>query len=176
MISKLRAPSQEEWGFLLAMLAAIFGGWVRLFPPAIAGFPINDGGLFTLMTRAVQENGLRLPAYVQYNGLNVPFAYPPLAFYMGALLADLFHLDIVEILRWLPASVLIGTIPAFYGLAKSVLNSQFKAGLATLLFAFTPRSMTWQIMGGGLTRSFEIGRASELQSPTNLVCRLLLEK
>jgi hypothetical protein len=95
-----------------------------------------------------------LPTHVQYNGLYVPFAYPPLAFYIGALLADLLHLDNVAILRWLPATVLIGTIPAFYRLAKRVLDSQLKAGLATLLFAFTPRTMTWQIMGGGLTRSF----------------------
>ncbi len=153
-MKKLRAPSQEEWGVLLAMLATIFGGWARLFPPDISGFPINDGGLFYLMLRAVQENGLRLPAYVQYNGLQVPFAYPPLAFYIGAILSDLFRLDAVEILHWLPAAVSIGTLPAFYSLAKSILHSQFKAGLATLLFAFTPRTMTWQIMGGGLTRSF----------------------
>jgi hypothetical protein len=34
------------------------------------------------------------------------------------------------------------------------LNSSYQAGLATAVFAFTPRTYTWSIMGGGLTRSF----------------------
>lgn len=149
-----RAPTQEQTGILIAMLAVIFGGWVRLFIPSIAGFPVNDGGLFYVMVRAIQENGLRLPPFIQYNGLNIPFAYPPLAFFIGAIISNLFHVDPIEILRWLPAIVLIGTIPAFYGLAEATLDSPFKAGIATLMFAFTPRAIMWQIMGGGLTRSF----------------------
>jgi len=153
-MQKLRTPNQEETGVLLAMLATIFGGWVRLFIPAIAGFPVNDGGLFYVMVRAVQENNLHLPTYVHYNGLNVPFAYPPLTFFIGAILSNLLHLSVIKILQWLPAIVLVGTIPAFYSLAKAVLASSFRAGVATLIFAFLPRAMTWQIMGGGLTRSF----------------------
>ncbi len=153
-MKKVRAPTQEEAGVLIAMLAVIFGGWVRLFPPSIAGFPINDGGLFTVMIRAIQADGLKLPAYFQYNGQSIPFAYPPLALYVGAIISYLFHLDAIDVVRWLPAIILIGTVPAFYYLAKGVLNSSFRAGLATFAFAFTPRTMTWTIMGGGLTRSF----------------------
>lgn len=153
-MKKFRTPTQEEAGILIAMLAVIFGGWVRLFPPSISGFPINDGGLFTVMIKAIQADGMKLPAYFQYNGQSIPFAYPPFAFYIGAFASNLFHLDAIDIVHWLPAIILIGTIPAFYCLAKAILNSSFKAGLATLAFAFTPRTMTWTIMGGGLTRSF----------------------
>ncbi|MBI1795140.1 MAG: hypothetical protein HYR70_13265 [Chloroflexi bacterium] len=153
-MNKLRRLTQEEIGILIAMLATIFGGWVRLFAPAIAGFPINDGGLFYVMMRAVRENNFQLPAYVQYNGLNIPFAYPPFGFYAGAFLSSVLSISAIEILRWLPAAVLVATIPAFYSLAKNILNSSFKAGIAALIFAFTPRAMLWPIMGGGLTRSF----------------------
>lgn len=153
-MKNLRRPTQDEIGTLIAMLAVIFGGWVRLAAPAIAGFPINDGGLFYVMMRAIQQNSFHLPAFVEYNGLNIPFTYPPLGLYVGALLSSLFHIDLLKIVQWLPATVLILTIPAFYLLSKTILESNFKAGIATLIFAFTPRSMTWPIMGGGVTRSF----------------------
>src|SRR5512146_601966 len=150
-MKSLRAPTQEQAGVLIAMTAVLFGGWVRLLIPSMAGFPVNDGGLFYVMLRAVQANGLRIPEYVKYNGLNIPFAYPPLGFYAGALAGKLLGWDEISVLRWLPAIVLIGTLPAFYWLAKEVLGTSWKAGTATLLFAFTPRAITWQIMGGGLT-------------------------
>jgi hypothetical protein len=153
-MKKPRGITQEDVGVLIALAAILFGGWVRIFPPAIAGFPINDGGLFSVMIKAIQVNQMGLPMYFQFNGKEIPFAYPPLAFYTGAVIANLTHLDVIEIVRWLPAIILIGTIPAFYSLSKVILDSSFRAGLATLMFAFTPRSMTWTIMGGGLTRSF----------------------
>src|SRR5581483_10965766 len=84
----------------------------------------------------------------------IPFAYPPLGLYAGAVISSLVHVDLIKIVQWLPAIVLIMTIPAFYLLSKSILASNFTAGIATLIFALTPRSMTWSIMGGGVTRSF----------------------
>lgn len=150
----LRTPTQEQAGVLIAITAVVFGGWVRWLIPQLAGFPVNDGGLFYVMLRNLIENGLRLPATVEYNGLNIPFAYPPLGFYAGAIAAIAFRLDPIQILQWLPAVVMTATLPAFYWLARVVLGTSFRAGVATLIFAFTPRAITWQIMGGGLTRSF----------------------
>lgn len=153
-MKKFRTPTQEESGTLIAVIATIFGGWVRLFAPWVAGFPLNDGGLFHAMILAVQNNRYHLPQYVEYNGLSVPFAYPPLGFYCGAFLSQIAGTSPVEILRWVPAIVSLATIPAFYWLAKSFLGSSFKAGMATFIYAFIPRAMSWSLMGGGLTRSF----------------------
>ncbi len=149
-----RVPTQEQAGALIAMIAVLFGAWIRLLIPWMAGFPVNDGGLFYIMLRGLQENGLRIPGYVQYNGMSIPFAYPPLGFYAGALSALVFKIDLLQVLQWLPAIVLVATLPAFYLLAKSILGTSFRAGIATLVYAFTPRAITWQVMGGGLTRSF----------------------
>src|ERR1700690_1482544 len=153
-MQNLRRPNKEEIGALLGILAIIFGGFVRLYPANIAGFPINDGGLFVVMIEAIKSNGLKLPQYIQYNGLNIPFAYLPFAFYVGAISSNLFHLSPIDIVRWLPGIVSVGTVPAFYYLSRAILDSSYQAGLATLTFAFTPRTFTWTIMGGGLTRSF----------------------
>jgi len=149
---KLRPPTPDEQGDLIALIAFIFGGWVRLFPAALAGFPINDGGLFYRMTLAIQENGFRWPALVAYNGIEIPFVYPPLAFYLGAIVGKVLHIPLLALLQWLPALFSIGTLIAFHGLARAILSSRLQAGVATLIFALTPRSITWLVMGGGLTR------------------------
>ncbi|MEW6241322.1 MAG: hypothetical protein AB1564_10995, partial [Chloroflexota bacterium] len=59
-----------------------------------------------------------------------------------------------DLLRWMPAVVTALTMIAFFDLARTLLESDFEAGLATLVFAFIPRALTWMLMGGGLTRSF----------------------
>jgi hypothetical protein len=150
-----RTPlSAEQAGMLMALMAVMLGAFLYLYPPMLAGFPINDGGLFYTMIRALQQNGYRLPETVGYNGLNIPFAYPPLGFYVGGLTSTLLHADPIVILQWLPAVVLVATSVIFWLLARRLLNSPIAAGYAVFLYVFAPRSMTWLVMGGGLTRSF----------------------
>src|SRR5690606_16898130 len=43
---------------------------------------------------------------------------------------------------------------AIYPLASAILKSSSKAILATLFFILLPRSISWYIMGGGITRTF----------------------
>lgn len=147
-----RPLTSDEIGILIGLMAIVLGAGLYLYPPMLAGFPINDGGLFYTMIRAIQANGFRLPDYVQYNGLNIPFVYPPLGFYVGAALSSLLHLDPILILQWFPSLTLIGISIAFYFLAARILGSRLEAGIATFLYVCTPRSMTWLVMGGGLTR------------------------
>jgi hypothetical protein len=154
MKRRWRRPTENEAGQLIALAAVIFGGFIYLDQPATAGFPINDGGLFYAMIRAIQQSRFVLPSFVQYNGLNIPFAYPPLGFYVAALLSTLSGLDPLRIVQWLPAVVLIAISIGFYRLALRLLDAPIEAGIATFLYVCTPRSMTWLIMGGGLTRGF----------------------
>lgn len=148
--------SQGDIGVLLLMAAIILGGYFRLFPVYMAKFPLNDGGLFYQMTEAIIEGGYRLPEYINYNGLEIPFAYPPFGFYVAALTRGLFNTNLIVIFQYLPAFVLILSIVAFFNLAGALLDSSFKAGIATVIFALLPRSITWLIMGGGVTRSFGV--------------------
>ncbi len=145
--------SKDELGILIAFSAFLFGGWARIYTAISAGFPINDGGMFYKMTQVIQQNGFRVPAYFVYNGQNIPYAYPPLAFFITAGINYLLGIPLLDIFQFLPAIILVGTIPVFYGLANAFLGDKLQAGIATLLFALTPRSITWFIMGGGITRS-----------------------
>lgn len=146
--------SQSDLGLLIVLSACILGGGLRLYTAYQAGFPINDGGLFYVMTEAIQQNGYVLPQYVYFNGLEIPFAYPPFGFYFAGLINDLLGIPLIEVFRWLPAVVLSISIYAFYVLATRLLGSNVHAGVATVVYALLPRSITWLIMGGGITRSF----------------------
>ena len=94
-----------------------------------------------------------VPATVPYNGLDAPFAYPPLAFLLTAGLERLVPLGTVEWLRWIPLIASIATVPAFALLALEIAPTRVHAAIATFVFAVTPRAFDWLIMGGGLARA-----------------------
>jgi hypothetical protein len=144
----------NEIGNLILLAALLFGTLFRFFPSWLAGFPINDGGMFYTMMKDLQVNHFLPPAYTTYNNLNIPFAYPPLALYIGAGMGSLFNISLIEILRWLPPLINSLCVLIFYFLAQEILEDEFKSTIATLIFALTPHLNTWLSAGGGLTRSF----------------------
>ncbi|GAB4542106.1 MAG: hypothetical protein Fur002_11720 [Anaerolineales bacterium] len=140
--------------FLILGFVWILGAYARLLPAMLTHFPVTDGGLFFLMAQAVQNSHYALPAFVEYNGLTIPFAYPPLGFYFAAFLSDVFHLPLWSVFRWLPAALSIAFMLAFYPLAAAVLRSPLKGAFAAAFFALLPRSIGWFVMGGGITRAW----------------------
>lgn len=148
-----KPPQESNIAKLTLFAALLFGGWLRFFPVLQAGFPINDGGLFYQMTSDLLNANWHLPEYTTYNHLNIPFAYPPLAFYLTGLLHTISRISLIDLIRWIPAFFSILTLGAFHLLARELLENSSAAVWATLFFAFIPRAYEWSIMGGGLTRS-----------------------
>jgi len=139
---------------LILMSATIFGTWLRIMPAWIAGFPINDGGMFYTMIQDLQANHYSLPLFTSYNQQNIPFVYPPLGFYIGAAITDLFNLSSpMSVIQWLPGILNSLCIPAFYLFAKEISGSKLQSTISTLVFSFIPHMTAWFSMGGGLTRS-----------------------
>jgi hypothetical protein len=139
---------------VVIVVAMALGAFVRLFVITNTGdFPLNDGGLFLVMIQDVMQAHFALPAFGAYNAIHMPFVYPPLAFYLAAIVTRVTHLSLLDIVRFMPAVVNILTIPAMYALARTILKSGNQAIYATFAFALLPRTFFWLIMGGGLTRS-----------------------
>lgn len=149
---KPRTVSENEWTFTFLGLAIFFGAIARFLPAYISGFPVNDGGMFAVMMRDLQNNHFALPQFTTYNNAQIPYAYPPLGFYIGASL-QLTSASPFQILRWLPFLFSTLEIPLFYFLAAEWTQSRPRAALASVFFALTPGRYIWQIMGGGLTRA-----------------------
>jgi hypothetical protein len=145
--------NQISWAGFFFALSVLFGAWVRFLPTFETGAPINDGGMFYVMIFDLRANHFLLPAFTSYNHLNIPFAYPPLSFYVAGLVS-LLGISTFELLRWLPPLVSTLSIFAFYWIAGLMLNSRSKASPAAMVYALMPRLFSWYVMGGGLSRSF----------------------
>ena len=134
-------------------LAVTVGIIVRAFYILPSDFPLNDGGLFYRMVVDLKQAGYHLPDFTSYNAAGIPYAYPPLSFYIAAALSEA-PIPLMDLLRYIPFVVSSATIVAFYLLARGFLSSRLAQITAVCAFALVPRSFTWSLMGGGLTRSF----------------------
>jgi len=146
--------TRKEWVILFLGTTILFGTITRFFPGVRAGFPLNDGGMFLSMINDLRVSHYGLPAFTSYNHLNIPYAYPPFGFYVVRLLADVFNLSEITLLRWLPPAINTLSIPAFFMLAALLLGSRRRGAVAAVFYALTPGASAWFIMGGGVTRSF----------------------
>src|SRR5581483_1358546 len=154
------APGQAEstrrgtrWGRCIA-LVVVLGLLVRLGHTLSSGFPLHDGGLFLVMMQDLQDAHYSLPAFTSYNGGDIPFAYPPLGLYVGAILEAVTPLSYLDVLRFVPLVVSALTVGAFVLFARAYLRSDVERFGAVSTFALLPGAFVWWIMGGGLTRSF----------------------
>src|SRR5258706_5225243 len=138
---------------LLLITALVLGAIFRFWPSVTNGFPTLDGGMFYVMARELRANHFILPQFTTYNHENIPYAYPPLGFYLAALLSLLTPTSELWIFLYIPALISMVSIFAFYKLAKEVFCSDMPASLATLVFALSSRAFLWEVMGGGITRS-----------------------
>ncbi len=138
---------------LASLCAPLIGAFVRLPYVLQQGFPLGDGGLFYLMTQELRRAHYALPVYTAYNRAGIPFAYPPLGFYLAGALADLGRWPLLEVFRFLPLVLNLLTIAAFYPLSRAMLRLRPAAAYAVLAFALLPYGFFWQIMGGGVTRA-----------------------
>ncbi|HEU5452110.1 MAG TPA: glycosyltransferase family 39 protein [Terriglobales bacterium] len=116
-------------------------------------FPLNDGGMFAQMIDDIRLAHFHLPLYTSYNFLHIPFSYPPLAFYLGALCTLLPGQSTVTVLTWLPLCLSLGVAVAVYFVAREIYPSPFHACLAAICYVAIGRSSEWLMMGGGLTRA-----------------------
>lgn len=148
-----KSIARDEWATLILFLAILLGTFLRFNPTLLAGFAVNDGGMFAVMVDDLRANHYLIPAFTTYNVSNIPFAYPPLGFYFGALTVDLFKISSVQVVRWIPALFASLSIPAFCFLSLRLFKDKYHASLSTLFFAFMPRAFFWFVMGGGLTRA-----------------------
>lgn len=144
-------PRSRSLGTLLLIVIIAAAVVFRLYLLAATDFPINDGGLFYAFVEGIARTFPALPESVSYNGLTIPFAYPPLAFWIGALLTEL-GLAPLEVVRATPIVMNIVYIMLFALLLLRSGRSALFTALALLFLCTMLRSFGWLIMGGGLSR------------------------
>ncbi len=153
-ITQEHATTQRNYApAAFLVFATLLGLYVRILPALSTDFPLNDGGLFYQITQDIQNAHYALPSFTSYNSAGIPLAYPPLSFYLAALLADVSGWSLIDIVRLLPPVLSALTVPAVMLLSRTLLSSWVQASLAAIAFALVPSSFEWLIMGGGLARA-----------------------
>ena len=138
----------ERFGLVVALA---LGALVRLFPVITAGAVVGDGGLFFAMVNDIRDSGVALRTTTSYNGLDIPFVYPPAGLWIAAVIGEVGGIQTIDILRWMPALVSIACVAAFALLALRIFEGPTAIG-ATLAYALMPAAYGWVVAGGGLTR------------------------
>jgi hypothetical protein len=136
---------------VLLMVVVIAAVAHRLHLLVTTDFPINDGGLFVPYIEASRRSFPGLPESVSYNGLQLPFAYPPAGFWIGGLLGKLGvgAGAVVLVLPILTNAVWIVLLALL--LLRDGHSRLFTAATVAVVAAMF-RSYEWLVMGGGLTR------------------------
>jgi hypothetical protein len=112
------------------------------------------GGLYLLFAREIVRGGFALPAHIPYyTAAGLPYAYPPLAFYVEALVLRLLALPTFVVVNGLPALLSCLTVGAFFLLAREFLAEDRWALLATAVYALLPAAFYEHLAGEGLVES-----------------------
>ncbi len=116
--------------------------------------PFRLGGLFYEFSQQIIANGYALPKHIPYYSLDgLPFAYPPLGFYLQALMIDLFSPPLFWTVNWLPPLLATLALPAYYRLLRRISQNEIFTLSALLAFAFMPAAFVNQIEAAGLAEA-----------------------
>ncbi|UWM53521.1 glycosyltransferase family 39 protein [Salinirubellus salinus] len=117
-------------------------------------YPAYGAGLYLRLAEALVANGYVPPPNVSgYTAAGVPFAYPPLQFYVLAGLLDL-GVDPVTIARLLPGVGVLAALVPTYLLARDYTGSRPAGALAAAATALNPQLLQWHVSAGGVVRAF----------------------
>jgi hypothetical protein len=131
---------------------------MALFLPVALGvtlggpLPPGDGGLFYLMARTVGNDPFSYGGEVAFSGMGLPFAYPPLGFYLVAALHRA-GLPLDEAMRGVSLAATVLAVGAAGVLLRRLASSWQATMLTVPLLLGLPRFWAGQLAGGGVTRA-----------------------
>ncbi|MCX6053375.1 MAG: hypothetical protein NTZ74_00380 [Chloroflexi bacterium] len=144
----------EKGLFGMILLAGVIVRSTHLLFVGISS-PYRYGGLFLEFARQIFLNPYRFPDTIPFYTLGgIPFAYPPLPFYIEGILVYLLGFSAFAVVNLLPVVVAILSLPLFYLLTRAAGLSRRIALLAFAAFAIMPNAFIDQIEGAGLAEAF----------------------
>jgi hypothetical protein len=141
---------RERW-FVAGII--LLGAAIRLGHLAFIDltFPFQYGGLFAEFSKQIIAHDFSLPRYIPYyTDGGIPFAYPPLAFYIEAVLVGPCALPEFLVATLLPPAVAILTLPVFFLLARESVTDLPTRLVALFAYAVMPAAFGDLIQGAGL--------------------------
>jgi hypothetical protein len=116
-------------------------------------YPTGYAGLFTLMTEGIIDNNFKLPNIVPFYGPGgIPFAYPPVGFYLFAIFIKLFNVPALAYLRFAPPAFLWLSIIPIYYFTLHLSKSKIATILAPIIILGSQRIFMVQGTAAGIVR------------------------
>ncbi len=132
--SKITAPTS------LTLLVPFLGAsaFLLFYNAFRISMPIASAGLYAQAARQIGESNFRLPNYIHFYGPgDVPFAYPPLAFYVMAA-ASRLGIPESTYLRFMPPVLTLLGLLVLYLLSERITRSRYSAVAAVAICAVSP--------------------------------------
>ncbi|HEY5270650.1 MAG TPA: hypothetical protein VII97_09960 [Anaerolineales bacterium] len=145
--------TKVPWYILALMAGGAILRIVHLFSIPFNA-PFHLGGLFYEFSRQIIQNHFAMPETIPYYSLGgIPFAYPPLSFYLQAIVMKLFSPPLFVTVNLLPPLIAVFTLPAFYWMIKAQTDDNRLRAAALFAFALMPSAFVNQIEGAGLAEA-----------------------
>ncbi|MFW5939759.1 MAG: hypothetical protein ACOCSD_08105 [Halolamina sp.] len=117
-------------------------------------YPAYGAGLYLRIADAIAANGYAPPAEISgYTADGVPFAYPPLQFFLLAVLLDL-GANPVTLAHLVPSVGVLAALVPTYLLARDYADSRPAGAAAGVAVAINPQLLQWHVSAGGVVRAF----------------------
>ena len=116
-------------------------------------YPIGYAGLYSLMADLLAQNHFLLPGQVPYYaGGQMPFAYPPLGFYVMGFAENVLRIPLFTYLRFAPPLfTFLALIPAYFFL-RAFTKSGLQANITVFLFALSQVIFVFDVQASGAVR------------------------
>ena len=151
---RIRMRPPKIPGYILIILAA--GVFVRILHLFFISFaaPFHLGGLYYEFSRQIILNHFVLPVNIPYYSPGgIPFAYPPLSFYLQAVILKLFSPPLFVTVDLLPPLLAALSVPVFYWMVVQLTEDHKVQAACLLAFALMPSAFVNQIEGAGLAEA-----------------------
>ena len=157
VLTRLEALLAEVHTHAVAFSIMLAGLAVRLLHLLFIDLqlPYISGGLFLEFSRQISANGYHLPEMVPYFSYGgIPYAYPPLAFIVQALILDVSRMDPIVVGNVFAPLMSFLSLPLFYRLMREWGYSPMEQLSALLIFAVMPSVYQQQVESQGTAEVF----------------------
>jgi len=115
--------------------------------------PLGFSGMYTLMAEQISGNHYLLPETTPlYGPGGIPFAYPPLGFYVMAFVTDLFDVSSITYLRFIPPLFSLLSLISLFLLVERMTSSYWAAFFSTAFLLFSPTLYYNHTWSAGMVR------------------------
>lgn len=143
----------DIWKMIALVVLAVTGLFFFFYNAFRFEMPLGFSGMYTLMAEQISDNHYKLPEIIPFYGPGgVPFAYPPLGFYVMALVKDMFDISSMVYLRFMPPLFSLFALLPLFLLVQRKTSSFWSAYFSVFFLLFSPTLYYNHIWAAGMVR------------------------